>query len=246
MGKKVFAMLAAVFVAVTFMPAMASADLKISNSGWLGTVEGFEGIVPGSTNTSALYNGSWFDINITPPYNFGNGANLLAPPAPPYTVDNAGPYIRNFTYGAGMTDQLGSNGAIGVAPFGNAYLGIWRDGSNSFSLTFKFDMDVYRAGAYFTGWPETESGTYYLKALDAAGIVLESYTISTVNVSNWANNFVGIERADGFRQLQFDNPKYGQTVLDNVQFQPVPIPATLWLLGAGLVGLVGVRRKFSS
>jgi hypothetical protein len=33
-----------------------------------------------------------------------------------------------------------------------------------------------------------------------------------------------------------------QTTTDAVS--PVPIPATVWLLGAGLIGLVGVRRKF--
>lgn len=37
--------------------------------------------------------------------------------------------------------------------------------------------------------------------------------------------------------------------VDNIkavsQTAPVPIPAAVWLLGSGLVGLVGVRRKFS-
>ena len=233
-------------VLIICLPGTAVATYTSSTLNFgAGTVtQGFEGITPGSTNTSTLYNTSWFNINITPPYNFGNGVTLKAPPAVTYDVNNAGPYIHDWTYGAGTTDWLGSNGNIGGAPFGNAYLGIWRETSyGPFNLTFKFDQDVTRAGAYFTGWPEAESGTYYLRALDASGNELESYTITTVNVNNWATNFVGIERSAGFRQLEFYNPTYGQTVLDNVMFQPVPLPPAAWLLGSGLIGLVAVRRR---
>ena len=239
-----------VLVLIICLPGIAAATYTSSTANFGAAItQGFEGITPGSTNTSSLYNGSWFNINITPPYVFGNGATLSAPPAVNYSIDNAGPYIHDFYYGAGIQDVLGfpagsGNGIIGSAPFGNAYLGIWRDTSyGPFSLIFKFDQNVTRAGAYFTGWPEGESGTYYLRALDASGNVLESYTISTVNVSTWATNFVGVERAAGFRQLEFLNPTYGQTVLDNVMFQPVPIPAAGWLLGSGLIGLVAVRRR---
>ena len=242
MIKRVVVVLA--MAAIVCIPglAMASFTTSIANFG-SAVVEGFEGISPGSTNTSVLYNGSWFNININPPYDFGNGVTLAVPAAPAFSYDNAGPYIHNFSYGAGTTDQLGANGVIGSAPYGNAYLGIWRE-AGPFSLIFKFSQDVVRAGAYFTGWLESGSGTYYLRALDASGNVLESYTINTVNVADWASNFVGIERAAGFRQLEFLNPVYGQTVLDNVQFQPVPIPAAAWLLGSGLIGLVAIRRRF--
>ena len=35
--------------------------------------------------------------------------------------------------------------------------------------------------------------------------------------------------------------------LDDLVFchpEPVPVPAAVWLLGSGLVGLIGLRRKF--
>ena len=32
--------------------------------------------------------------------------------------------------------------------------------------------------------------------------------------------------------------------LDNVSMNPVPIPGAIWLLGSGLIGLVGLKRKF--
>jgi hypothetical protein len=28
------------------------------------------------------------------------------------------------------------------------------------------------------------------------------------------------------------------------KFAPVPVPAAVWLLGSGLIGLLGIRRKF--
>ena len=37
----------------------------------------------------------------------------------------------------------------------------------------------------------------------------------------------------------------GPENFDNLSFNQVPIPAAAWLLGSGLIGLVGIRRKFS-
>jgi hypothetical protein len=34
------------------------------------------------------------------------------------------------------------------------------------------------------------------------------------------------------------------TYLDDISVNPVPIPGAVWLLGSGLVGLAGLRRKF--
>jgi len=32
----------------------------------------------------------------------------------------------------------------------------------------------------------------------------------------------------------------------NDKFAPVPVPPTVWLLGSGLLGLIGIRRRFIS
>jgi hypothetical protein len=228
------------------IPVMAGATIITDTSTFgPGTVtEGFEGITPGGTNTGSLFFTSWFLIGTINPYDFGNGVDLYSPRAinSGSGPANLGPYIHDFSIAAGTNDTLDSNGKIvSTSVFDNAYLGIWRDSSaGRFSLVFQFDQDVVRAGAYFTGWPESGTDpdrTYYIKALDAGMNVLETYTITTVTVSNWSTNFYGIERSSGFRYLVFDNPPYGQTVLDNLTFQPVPIPASILLLGSGLLGL---------
>jgi hypothetical protein len=35
----------------------------------------------------------------------------------------------------------------------------------------------------------------------------------------------------------------GDFVKANLSYNAVPIPGALWLLGGGLIGLVGIRRK---
>lgn len=63
--------------------------------------------------------------------------------------------------------------------------------------------------------------------------------------------------ADGYIALALANGKgtYGTQVLNlkgadgsdhqsQLIYQPVPIPATIWLLGSCLIGLVGIRRRY--
>lgn len=43
---------------------------------------------------------------------------------------------------------------------------------------------------------------------------------------------------------EFLLPIIGQDVSSDFIMTPVPVPGALWLLGSGLIGLVGIRRKF--
>jgi hypothetical protein len=51
-----------------------------------------------------------------------------------------------------------------------------------------------------------------------------------------------------FKDLVFDEVKLTSNGVafefDNVAATPVPIPGAVWLLGSGLLGLIGLRRKF--
>jgi hypothetical protein len=31
--------------------------------------------------------------------------------------------------------------------------------------------------------------------------------------------------------------------MDDLESNPVPVPAAVWLLGSGLIGLIGIRRR---
>ena len=48
--------------------------------------------------------------------------------------------------------------------------------------------------------------------------------------------------------INFDSTDYTKITFlsntDNDKFAPIPIPPSVWLLGAGLVGLFGTRRRF--
>jgi len=42
----------------------------------------------------------------------------------------------------------------------------------------------------------------------------------------------------------YQDPNNNMLFGANFQFEVVPIPSALWLLGSGLIGIVGIRRKF--
>jgi len=62
-------------------------------------------------------------------------------------------------------------------------------------------------------------------------------------VSDWLftadSSFAGISAASN----QNNGSISGSFNLDNVTTSPVPVPAAVWLLGSGLMGLVGISRK---
>lgn len=43
--------------------------------------------------------------------------------------------------------------------------------------------------------------------------------------------------------LMFHDSFLGEVGIDNLDVTPVPLPAAVWFLGSGLIGLAGVRRK---
>ncbi|MCP2729435.1 PEP-CTERM sorting domain-containing protein [Limnofasciculus baicalensis] len=147
---------------------------------------------------------------------------------------------------------MNSNGDIGSAsnvPDGNAYLGFNSDSSQGL-VEFTFASDILRVGGLVTaanygGAPA--NNIISLSAFDALNNLLETVTISGVNVSNWGSNFLGLENSGGIRKITISGD---YTVLDKLTFeaaatQPVPEPASvLGLLTLGALGLgKGVKRK---
>jgi len=144
---------------------------------------------------------------------------------------------------------------------GQSLLGFSGSGSHTFSLTGA-DM-----GAILTGYANNFAwGTFTI----ASG---NSVYLSDGNATPGGAQYVGgisgldldgniIKNIDGKDGSSIFNIYYLSTLPENaylggktyafldggqlipVAGAPVPIPATVWLLGAGLVGLIGIRRRF--
>ena len=87
------------------------------------------------------------------------------------------------------------------------------------------DINVDGSGTsweYTDGWAYRQSGT--------------TFDGNSFNLSNWL--FSGVDSLDGIS----DNASAVDPFPIGT-FQSVPVPATLWLFVAGLVGLVGMRKK---
>jgi hypothetical protein len=92
-----------------------------------------------------------------------------------------------------------------------------------------------------------------LSAADAGG----DNQAGTLDITNWQTAVIPVSQfyvpGMGTRpfsvRLTFSAGNTGDAsfpsgvFLDNVRLSEVPIPATLWLLGSGLLGLIGLRRR---
>jgi hypothetical protein len=81
--------------------------------------------------------------------------------------------------------------------------------------------------------------------------LLESYNLADYGVSTPgqenAGEFRGIARSTA--DIRYFSLTGGMEVLTNLTFtdaEPVPLPGAVWLVGTGLLGLVGWRRKLQS
>lgn len=209
------------------------------------TVESFEGVVVGANVRQSGF-ANILEPGVSGSYAFASGIILSAPVPNPGTLNN-GAFIHDFSLPAGATNGWGANGSVSSAanvPFGSAYLAAFDNLNGATvptSFTLDFGSDMLRAGAYVTGAAGT---TVRIDAYGAFGNLLESAQVSTVAVTAWNLNFLGLEVTSGIRRMVFSGVDFG---IDGLTFEggavPVPEPSTAIFLLGGLIGLAVTRCR---
>jgi len=119
------------------------------------------------------------------------------------------------------------------------------------TLTFTFDVGRgFVAFAAGDSGGDTDQFTY--TAYDVNNIVLYSATTpvyggNPIDVNNFMVDVyhVNLTGIGYIKKLVVSNAINAGILIDDLQYcQPVPIPGAVWLLGSGLLGLLGLRRRF--
>jgi len=95
----------------------------------------------------------------------------------------------------------------------------------------------------------TPSGDLKVSTFDASGASLGVFnflgTNLFVNQAGFDENagHVDLSGIGNIAQLLIEPNMNEALIVDNLNFSPVPVPASLWLFGSGLLGLLGMSRK---
>lgn len=134
---------------------------------------------------------------------------------------------NSWTFGAGGTITV-----VGSAPgiTGTTLLtGTFSSASVTESPLGFFQLDI--ANATFNGLENASIYQYFLGS--------SSY----VSSSGLVVSFIGTNSATGFASQSNLGGIFSGVIADAPTPTPTPVPAAAWLLGTGLIGLVGIRRK---
>jgi hypothetical protein len=109
------------------------------------------------------------------------------------------------------------------------------------------EFTIVGTGWSFSGFSTPYNGTWFFSS---TGIIDDTYTSPNINTSVPLNsgtifslttsNSISITNIVAF---DYQNHDFTGPFTAHLNAAPVPIPAAMWLLGSGLVGLVGLRRR---
>ena len=117
----------------------------------------------------------------------------------------------------------------------------WGGDNGTYGTGFNLTASQTRVGFYVSSNTQINTTIYAL----LNGVILGSELIS---LAPSEIGFVGFEDATGIDQIIIgDNTSCPSCIhqLDNVMFESAvaPIPASVWLFGSGLLGLIGIARR---
>jgi hypothetical protein len=169
--------------------------------------------------------------------------------APPYYhhigYNYGGLFWGNFAVLDGSNYNQESGYKHGFVSGGNIAYNAMGDRAGIFSHSVFDFTGAYFTGAWNNGLNITVVGSRNGSVLYSESIVVDSYAPSWFELNYMGidtlnfNSFGGVDAAnDGSSGTQF--------VMDNFTFNQVsevPVPATAWLFGSGLIGLAGIVRR---
>jgi hypothetical protein len=119
------------------------------------------------------------------------------------------------------------------------------------SFSLNLDRDYRSIGFYVSDWNDISGSQIYLNisGVDGTGAAwTETVDIRSMlgSLNSGTMVFFSLFSDLAFNTVTFNTSNNDGYGIDNISVgSPTPIPGAIWLLGSGLIGLVGIRRRFA-